>query len=174
MARVSQDSDSWKASGVQRRDARQIKDNPQVKHPGKKDTKRWCKGKVGREHVLLTRSIQLGGSREWGDEDYCKVCSKVVTQRWKPFPWSGPRTASLNEDAPLRDVKEVTTGDFVKVERGWERIKSNTAYKAERTPRNWTIVTERGGQYDMWLIKRYALAEDFGLTRSSRYVYIHP
>ena len=53
MATLSENSDSWAASGIIRRDFRAAKDAPEVpgaRNRGRKNTKRWCKGKVGREH----------------------------------------------------------------------------------------------------------------------------
>lgn len=48
------ESYSWKARGVAVRDARHTHDGPEVAKPSAtKDTKRWCKGKVGREHKLV-------------------------------------------------------------------------------------------------------------------------
>lgn len=98
MARIGRDSSSWKAGGVLRRDARQVRDNPNVRHPAKKDTRHWCKGKVGRGHVIASRPIQMGGSRDWGDEDYCRVCSKTLVQRWKPFPWTRQKVLDIAGD----------------------------------------------------------------------------
>lgn len=63
-------------------------------------------------------------------------------------------------EASSRSVTEVGPGDFVKVGNEWKAIRSNTAYGAERTPRNWTVTTEDGGVYDMWGINLYAKAED--------------
>ena len=44
----------WKESSLKRRDARQTK-VPVIRPPGgsKKDTKKWCRGVVGREHELV-------------------------------------------------------------------------------------------------------------------------
>lgn len=43
---------SWKAGGVIARDARAAKDpETEVKHSAKKNTKKWCGGKIGREHT---------------------------------------------------------------------------------------------------------------------------
>lgn len=64
-----------------------------------------------------------------------------------------------------RAVTDVGPGDYIKVRTGWERIESNTAYGAERTPRDWTIVTEHG-TYGMWEIYQYAKAEDMGSERT--------
>ena len=49
--KISRDDFSWHASGILARDARHEKTEKQVPgHRAKKDTKRWCRGKVGREH----------------------------------------------------------------------------------------------------------------------------
>lgn len=52
------DTDSWAYGGVKRRDFRQAKDNPEVApHAGKrKNTKKWCKGKEGREHIPVRKA----------------------------------------------------------------------------------------------------------------------
>lgn len=65
----------------------------------------------------------------------------------------------LRPDAPSRSVTEVGRGDYVKVGSRWERIESNSAAGAPRTPRDWTVQTE-GGTYGMYGINRYAKAED--------------
>ena len=51
MARIGRDHSNWAAGGVMRRDFRNtlIDDTPK-KWPAKKDTRKWCKGHVGREH----------------------------------------------------------------------------------------------------------------------------
>jgi len=59
MARINRDSDSWKAGGIIKRDFNHAHDEPEVpKHnPAKrtkKNTKRWCRGKEGREHRVTT------------------------------------------------------------------------------------------------------------------------
>lgn len=68
---------------------------------------------------------------------------------------------NLKSSAPNRSVTEVGPGDYVKVGPGrWERIESNSAHGAERTPRNWTIRTESGRSLGMWDVHRYAKAAD--------------
>ncbi len=55
MAKISHDDDSWKASGVIRRDYRSVRNGPEVaKHGKKKDTKKWCRGKPGQIHDIKT------------------------------------------------------------------------------------------------------------------------
>jgi hypothetical protein len=52
--RVSQDSSSWKAGGVLRRDFRHSHDGPEVaRHRRRRgNTRRWCRGEIGRDHHL--------------------------------------------------------------------------------------------------------------------------
>jgi hypothetical protein len=66
----------------------------------------------------------------------------------------------LRPDAPSRSVTDVGPGDYVKIGRSWEKITSNSAHGAERTPRDWTVRTEDGGSHGMYGINRYAKAED--------------
>lgn len=51
--RISRDPDSWHADGVRRRDFRAAADGPDTprRTPARKDTRRWCRGVVGREHT---------------------------------------------------------------------------------------------------------------------------
>lgn len=74
--------------------------------PSKKNTKRWCKGKVGREHKLalrtsqwLSRAYSCGwvmdpwrvalrshkGTPFWDchHEEFCSVCGKVMRHPWQ-------------------------------------------------------------------------------------------
>ncbi|MDE2105257.1 MAG: hypothetical protein KGL39_48980 [Patescibacteria group bacterium] len=46
--------------------------------PGKKDTKNWCKGKVGREHVV--EIVLPTNMNAWS--------KKCGPSRWLPYPWS--------------------------------------------------------------------------------------
>jgi hypothetical protein len=50
-------------------------DAPSKKSPGKKDTKRWCKGKVGVEHVV---ELKTSGWRNPQTDEF-------VTCRWVPW-----------------------------------------------------------------------------------------
>lgn len=100
MARISQDDDSWKAGGVKRRDFRHTHEDgheaepePEIdgwglpKHPttksAKKNTKKWCKGVVGREHVVVTEVKNIG---RWGYSIIvCSTCGKHVKYLWNPI-----------------------------------------------------------------------------------------
>lgn len=72
--KLSHDDSSWKASGIKRRDFRHTHDGPEVpRHQGKKNRRKWCRGKVGREHQL----VRVRASR-WIDNDVCTECGKQV------------------------------------------------------------------------------------------------
>ena len=84
--KISRDDGSWHASGVLARDARHVKTEQQVAgHRAKKDTKRWCRGRVGKEHDLewvnfwahrQNREYQPGDGNWW--MSICKRCEKHI------------------------------------------------------------------------------------------------
>ena len=86
MTTLSEDKDSWKAHGVIRRDFQHSHDGPEVtRHIGqKKNGKKWCRGKVGREHVRGTWIIGRWGS----DTLPCADCGKHIARRYNR-PWVG-------------------------------------------------------------------------------------
>lgn len=55
--RLKEDASSWAANGIVRHDFRHDPNQPSRPHKARKDTKRWCKGKVGVKHsfVLIKR-----------------------------------------------------------------------------------------------------------------------
>jgi len=68
---------SWRLAAAEVRDARHVHDGPEVVGgPAKpKDTKRWCKGKVGREHVLTVTIMSRYGL--WAElVRHCSACGK--------------------------------------------------------------------------------------------------
>ena len=73
----------WKESSVARRDFRSGRNEPEVPKRGglkrKKDTKRWCRGKVGKEHNLFHFKWYA-----WMHVDKCRECGKEVKSyfRW--------------------------------------------------------------------------------------------
>lgn len=87
-----------KQAGILRpRDQRRIDQDPERRSKSKKNTKRWCKGKVGREHVPEIRFNEMWRSldrkcgarvRFWGGgcyhEEACSGCGKIL--RWA-LPW---------------------------------------------------------------------------------------
>jgi hypothetical protein len=82
MARVSKDSDSWKASGIKRRDFRNVHNGPEVNTKGKKkNTRKWCRGKTGKEHRIIHQPHPTFG--KYGTHiDRCDECGKEVNCYW--------------------------------------------------------------------------------------------
>jgi len=78
MAKISRDDTSWHASGVKTRDARHTKSPEETgRHQSKKNTKKWCRGKIGKEHT-----------GEWRDKGYCHIltctkCGKHLDYKWR-------------------------------------------------------------------------------------------
>lgn len=77
------DEDSWRYGGIKRRDFRSGHDEPEVpRHKGaKKNTKKWCKGKEGVEH------IPVGKTKWYGDRfgysyNECEKCGKRLSYEW--------------------------------------------------------------------------------------------
>ena len=78
--RLSKDKDSWKASGVIRRDFRSEHGGPEVpphRRKRTKDSKRFCRGKPGRQHI----PVRIPG--RWYDHDACRLCGKKLAWYWK-------------------------------------------------------------------------------------------
>lgn len=91
----------WKERSVKRRDDRQAK-APEIRAPGRsnKDTKRWCRGKVGREH-----KPECVDYNKWKNQAsnfatgwkvlLCSECGKELDYYW-PAPWG--KTKSIPPD----------------------------------------------------------------------------
>jgi hypothetical protein len=86
MATLKDDDSSWKASGIKRRDFRHTHGGPNTpKGRGKrKNTKQWCKGKVGTPHILQHQ--QHPKYPKWSHVDLCVECGKEVKYYWLPLP----------------------------------------------------------------------------------------
>lgn len=75
--RLSKDSTSWHAGGVIRRDERATKVDDQHRPvSGRKDTRKWCGGKVGREHELAVFERKWSFSTSAWHERCCTRCGK--------------------------------------------------------------------------------------------------
>lgn len=74
----------WRTRGIIRRDFRASKDGPEelpAKSLGKKNKKKWCKGKKGVEHVLVEKVSRTYTHRNATTTYYsrvCKNCSKQI------------------------------------------------------------------------------------------------
>ena len=71
----------WKLRGIKRRDERATKAEVRAPTSNKKNTKKWCRGVVGREHVLACRDHH--SLPNW-KELACTKCGKVLDY------WCGP------------------------------------------------------------------------------------
>lgn len=74
--RLKEDSSSYNAIGLKKKYS-QVQD---VRFKSKKDTKKWCRGKVGTlheyEHTVPRNSIRLN----WIKYDICKNCGRQETK----------------------------------------------------------------------------------------------
>lgn len=83
--RVKTDKTSWKAGGVIARDIRAAKDELVQKASTKrKDTKRWCRGKVGKDHVASEwLPVYLLDKEPWAYVKRCLVCNKKLNIKYR-------------------------------------------------------------------------------------------
>ena len=84
----------WKERSIKRRDARHTKE-PEIRPPGgsnKKNTKRWCKGKVGREHKPECRnySNDVGNLFKGWRILVCTDCGKHLDYYFPSSLWRTP------------------------------------------------------------------------------------
>lgn len=81
--RIKKDASSWRAGGVLARDARHEKTPSEIApHRSKKNTRRWCKGHVGREHTPVWRNYKSYG--HWRML-VCTTCGKQLDHDFPPF-----------------------------------------------------------------------------------------
>lgn len=75
----------WKEEAARHKQDRQAPiDDTHVQAPAKKDTKSWCKGKVGREHspkVFAVERYHYVNRLEL----CCEKCGKVLETFWRNF-----------------------------------------------------------------------------------------
>lgn len=102
---------SWRLGAAEVRDARHVHDGPEVVGgPSKrKDTKRWCKGKVGREHTVVVRDATDLGKRRFRMQliRCCATCGKELETWWAPWKVRGTdgveREILMNRRKPMPD-----------------------------------------------------------------------
>ena len=71
----------WKEGSAQRRDRRHTKDDITTPHRSSKNTRKWCKGRVGVHHVTKEVVIFTGFMEIMGGvwcHEVCEVCGKNV------------------------------------------------------------------------------------------------
>ena len=113
-----------------------VKNDPDAvahKQPGKKDTKRWCKGKVGREHV---KEWQVRHEFYLHDLQYllCINCGKVFDYRYPctecgEFKCGGHREPFHRQ---RRKYPHVPMGPPLS-ERHGTRFREGTSYRRKRS-----------------------------------------
>ena len=87
------DPDSWQARSNKRRDFRHTHDGPETsRHRGKrKNTKKWCKGKVGVKHDFKPTPWRVpGGYSDMFIVDRCDNCGREINVRpvSRYWPWT--------------------------------------------------------------------------------------
>lgn len=73
--RLKEESNNWRASGIKKRDARHTHDEPAVKPKSKKNTNKWCKGKVGVLHDIVWQDVKSFLGYSWRSGS-CLRCGK--------------------------------------------------------------------------------------------------
>lgn len=94
MGRLKKDHSGWRTSGIWLKYQQPTINDTQAKPKAKKDTNKWCRGKVGREHVWHRYQ-----QKRWNDDLWkylspyieikCIVCNKekyVKTARAATYP----------------------------------------------------------------------------------------
>lgn len=102
--RLKEDRKSYRARGIARKDLRHTKVALEAgKHRAKKDTKKWCGGKVGQEHRFgweQDRRYYIG--RESANVPWICICERCgkITDTW--FSFSGGLYSSRERPSSLR------------------------------------------------------------------------
>jgi hypothetical protein len=78
MGRLKKDHGGYRPSGLWLKYQQPVAVEEPARHRGKKNTRRWCKGKVGTEHALVRRFKHYGWSSRRSRFIYtvCTVCRK--------------------------------------------------------------------------------------------------
>lgn len=80
--RLKEDNSSWRASGIIKRDYQHGGLDLQPRIKSKKNTNKWCRGKVGVLHDYLL--VEVRTSHIWGYSKWlnfkCANCGKKLTQ----------------------------------------------------------------------------------------------
>jgi hypothetical protein len=88
--RLKEDSTSWRSSGIIKRDARHggAVDGIISRGGVRKDTWKWCKGIVGREHVW-EREVTRPGRTATSSSLSQMVCQSCGKQDYRTALWNG-------------------------------------------------------------------------------------
>lgn len=77
MAKLSHGADTWRSEGLAKKYKAQASFDMPAKHKSKKDTKKWCRGKVGREHVWHRFQRRY---YNWELDDYISPYIEIICQ----------------------------------------------------------------------------------------------
>lgn len=91
---------SYKEQNAERRDNKHIRsedlDEDDIHVPSKKDTKTWCKGKIGKNHKEKVFSEMKPDGSLKKKELRCESCGKIL-ETYYPFLIEKPEWASKEE-----------------------------------------------------------------------------
>lgn len=78
MGRIKKDHSGYHTHGLWKKYQQPSVEDKPTKHKSKKNTKRWCRGKVGSEHALVRRFKHYGWSSRRSNVIYtvCTNCGK--------------------------------------------------------------------------------------------------
>lgn len=90
MAKISHGSNTWRSEGLAKKykEQEKIALDKTVKHKKKKDTRKWCKGKVGVEHTLIRYFWTYGweSKRTNWIRSRCTTCGKEFHTKDSSIP----------------------------------------------------------------------------------------
>lgn len=108
---MAEDKSSWRGRAVHRRNERQTA-APEIRAPSgsKKDTKKWCRGKVGTPHKAVCKTFGELKNQRWSRDTEWKVlvcsdCEKVL-ERWFPTPWRPRKEPAWVTEAAGQGARE--------------------------------------------------------------------
>lgn len=89
MAKISHGADTWRSEGLAKKYKEQASfETLKNKHKSKKNTRKWCKGKVGVQHDLIRYFKYYGwtSKRSKYIQCRCKVCGKEFYNKSSSIP----------------------------------------------------------------------------------------
>lgn len=110
MARLKKDHSGWRSSGLHLKYKSPSINERAVKAKSKKDTVRWCGGKVGREHDLYRKFREW---RTWDSVIISNYWETICSECGKKF-YRKDTTPPLQ--IPIKQVREVSLPIQVKVD----------------------------------------------------------
>ncbi len=75
--RIKEDSNSWRAGGILKRDFKHDHSEPIARFHSNKNTRKWCRGKVGVKHEVIWR-VEQGVFGRVYKTGKCLHCGRVM------------------------------------------------------------------------------------------------